>query len=1013
MPEQVSRIVLKLLAKAAEDRYQSAPGLKHDLEQCQQAWSREHDIPLFDLATQDVPDLFLISQKLYGRERELADLLGAFDDTCDGRTALLLVSGYSGIGKTSLIHELYRPIVRQRGYFITGKFDQVVRNIPYGAFAQALRSLVGQLLTESEDRLAQWRARLSAALGANGGVLAEVIPELELILGKQAPPPPLDPTEARNRFGYVFQQFVGALADRDHPLVVFLDDLQWADAATLDLLQALLTGPDIHHLMLIGAYRDNEVDANHLLTWAINRLESSGARVSRVWLGPLALPDLTAFVSDTLHREPAYVGALAGLIRKKTDGNPFFVIQFLKTLEQEGHFAFDQARTGWSFRMDTIATAGITDNVVDLMTRKIRRLSAHAQRALTLAACIGNQFDWDTYVTVSRQPPEDAASGLAEAVEAGLIQKSDDPAAPPTPGAHTRISYAFLHDRVQQAAYGLIPEAQKRPVHLDVGRLLLADLNPDGSDDRIFTVINHLNIGGDLVTDAAERLSLARLNLAAGRKAKLSAAYHAAVDYFDKGLALLDESQWRAEYELMFSLHLELAECQYLGGAFDRAEATFLSLLEHTTTALDRAQVHALRITLYENQSRWTDAVSAARDGLVLFDIVLPVTAGDKEAALDREVGAVQQLLGTRTIASLVNLPDMSDPNSRMVLRILTIVWAPAYISGDQVLARLISATMVRLSLTDGNTEDSAYGYVTHAITIGPIRRNYRAAYEWGELALSINRRFDDVKRRAKIHQQFQAHVNLWSRPFETGIAHARIACQSGIESGDFPYAGYGAGTETWSAWVINRSLGRFVRDFSPTLALLEKLKMTDFWAAQRLMLNWALALQGQTSGPLSLSDAAFDEARYIEQYAAGAVLPDLRLCGQAPSLRAIGAARRRARGRAARQRGGRHWDDVARAHRLLGRVGRRSRVHHSTRTRAGGLLGSPRHGAAHARRAGRFLSREFSLFLAADQRRNETPHARPPARRAVVRGGHRLRAADQQSATGGVGQRALRQGSG
>ena len=317
----------------------------------------------------------------------------------------MLVSGYSGIGKTSLIHELYKPIVRQRGYFITGKFDQVVRNIPYGAFTQALRSLVWQLLTESEDRLAQWRGRLSDALGANGGVLAEVIPEIELILGTQAAPPPLDPTETRNRFGYVFQQFVGALSDREHPLVVFLDDLQWADAATLDLLHALLTAPDIHDLLLIGAYRDNEVDAGHLLTWAINKLESAGARVSRVWLGPLAMPDLTAFVSDTLHREPADVDALAGLIRSKTDGNPFFVIQFLKTLEQEGHFVFDPERTGWSFRMDAIAAAGITDNVVDLMTRKIRRLSAHAQQALTLAACIGNQFDWNTYVTVSRQPP--------------------------------------------------------------------------------------------------------------------------------------------------------------------------------------------------------------------------------------------------------------------------------------------------------------------------------------------------------------------------------------------------------------------------------------------------------------------------------------------------------------------------------------------------------------------------------------------------------------------------------
>ena len=305
----------------------------------------------------------------------------------------MLVSGYSGIGKTSLIHELYKPIVRQRGYFIAGKFDQVVRNIPYGALTQALRSLVWQLLTESEDRLSLWRASLSDALGANGGVLAEVIPEIELIIGKQALPPSLDPTEARNRFGYVFQSFVSALARREHPLVVFLDDMQWVDAATLDLLHGLLTGPGIQHLLLIGAYRDNEVDDSHLLTWAVNRLEASGGRLARLSLGPLALPDLTAFLCDTLHREPRYIEPIAALIQKKTDGNPFFVIQFLKMLEQEGLLIFETEYGGWSFGIDAIAAARTTDNVVDLMTRKIRRLSATGQHVLTMAACVGNQFD--------------------------------------------------------------------------------------------------------------------------------------------------------------------------------------------------------------------------------------------------------------------------------------------------------------------------------------------------------------------------------------------------------------------------------------------------------------------------------------------------------------------------------------------------------------------------------------------------------------------------------------------
>jgi len=867
VPEQVSRLVLKLLAKAAEDRYQSVAGIVRDLETCQREWTTCETISLFDLGSHDLPEQLLIPRKLYGRDREVGELRRAFDETCEGRTTMMLVSGYSGIGKTSLIHELHNPIVRQRGHFVGGKFDQVVRNIPYGALTQALRTLVRQLLTESEGELSRWRAQLSDSLGANGGVLAEVIPEIELILGEQAPPPPLDPTEARNRFGYVFQSFVRAVAQKEHPLVVFLDDLQWVDAGTLDLLHALLTSPDIHHLMLIGAYRDNEVDAGHLLTWAIDRLETSGAHLSRLSLGPLALPELTLFLGDALHGEPAYVEPLARLIRAKTDGNPFFVIQFLKTLEQEGLVDFDDERAGWSFRMHAIADAGMTDNVVELMTRKIRRLSPHAQGVLALAACVGSRFDWGTFLSISRHSPEQAWAGLSECLDAGLLQQASDRSNGSDEGAGERTVYAFLHDRVQQAAYGLIPEADKAPVHLDLGRLLLVDFDATVPDDRIFAILNHLNIGSDLIAGASERLSLARLNLAAGRKAKTSAAYRAACDYLEKGIALVDDLHWRSEYELMFSLFLEAAECQYLAGAFDAAEEYFERLLERAATPLDEAQVHTLRITVYENQSRWADAVASGRTALALFGISFPQHIEDKHAALDREVEATQSALGDRTIASLIDLPEMIDAEGRTAMRILTILWAPAYISGDEILARLISATIVRLSLAHGITGDSAYGFVTHAITIGPLRRDYQAAYQWGVLALNINKRFDDAKLRAKIHQQFQAHVNLWCRPFETCIPHAREACRSGLETGDFVYAGYGAATEAWSALLVNRDLDRFVRDYSPTLALLEKIKMTDFFRAHKIILNWALALQGRTSGRLSLSDATFDEQAFVAAY--------------------------------------------------------------------------------------------------------------------------------------------------
>ena len=857
VPAQVSAIIMRLLAKAAEDRYQSAIGVAADLDACAREWTATRTITAFDLGRHDASDRFLIPQRLYGRDRELSALMTAFDQACEGRPAVLLVSGYSGIGKTSLISELYRPIVKQRGYFLSGKFDQVVRNVPYGALIQAFRGFVWQVLAESEEDLAQWRARLAAALGSNGGVIAEVLPEIEFIVGAQPAPPALGPAEAQNRFRYIFQSFLGAVAREQHPLVVFLDDLQWADAATLDLLHALLTGADIHHVLFIGAYRDNEVDATHLLTWAIDRLETAGARVHRLALGPLALPDVVAFLRDTLHGDPVDLAPLAGLILQKTDGNPFFVIQFLKSLRQEGLFRFDQRRGAWTFALDAIAAAGMTDNVIDLMTRKIRRLSADAQAVLTLAACIGNPFDWRTFLTVSRQIPEASAAGLQETLAAGLLQ----PAGSRYEGSDAdRTSYAFLHDRVQQAAYDLISAEQKQKVHLDVGRLLLAETGPQVPEERLFEIVHHLNLGGALIQTTEERLQSARLNLAAGRKAKTSAAYRAACTYLEEGIGLLPEDLWQDEYELMFALRLEAAECQYLAGEFGRAEYYFESLLGRASTPFDKSQVHSLRIVLYENLSRYADAVASARDGLALFGIVVPERDEEARPVLDEEIAAIERLRAGRPIASLVELHAATDDEIRVVMRIFTLMWAAAYIGGHSVVAGVISAMMVRLSLEHGLTEDSAYGCVTHAITIGPVKRDYAAAYEWGELALQLNDRFGDKKRRAKIHQQYHAHVKLWRRPFATCLPHAREACRSGLESGDFTYAGYGAVSESWPALVISRSLEQYVRDYSPSLGLLERIQMGGFRTALQVTINWALALQGRTAGPLSLSNASFDE---------------------------------------------------------------------------------------------------------------------------------------------------------
>ena len=421
LPVPVSEIIMKLLSKNAELRYQSALGLREDLEACAAQWTANRRISTLLLGQRDVPDQFVISQRLYGRDREVDQLLEEFDRVCAGQASMMLVGGYAGVGKTSLIQEVYKPIVRQRGYFIAGKFDQIARSTPFGALIQAFRGFVQQLLTESEDRLAAWRSHLIEALEVNGSVIAEVIPQIELVLGKQPASPVLAPTEAQNRFRLVFQNFVGAIARKEHPLVIFLDDLQWVDSATLNLLGPLLTSPDVQHLFLIGAYRDNEVDGAHPLVRALGALETEGVRLQQMSLRPLELPDLMSLIRDTLHCELSEAEPLASLVSQKTGGNPFFVIQFLKALWREKLIEFDYEKGHWTFRMDAIAAAGMTDNVVDLMTRKIQRLTPKAQKALTLGACIGNQFDLNTLAIVSRQSPDEAAGDLKEAIQEGLI----------------------------------------------------------------------------------------------------------------------------------------------------------------------------------------------------------------------------------------------------------------------------------------------------------------------------------------------------------------------------------------------------------------------------------------------------------------------------------------------------------------------------------------------------------------------------------------------------------------
>src|SRR6202165_57753 len=508
--EPLSAITMKLLAKNAEERYQTAPGLEADLRRCLAEWQSHGRIDPFPLGAHDSSGRLLIPEKLYGREREIDALLAAFDRVvAQGTPELVLVSGYSGVGKSSVVNELHKALVPPRGLFASGKFDQYKRDIPYATLAQAFQSLVRPLLGQSEAELGRWRDALREALGPSGQLIVNLVPELELVLGPQPPVADLAPQDAKNRFQMVFRRFVGVFARPEHPLVLFLDDLQWLDAATLDLLEHLVTHSEVRHLLLVGAYRDNEVGPSHPLRRSLEAMRAAGAPPSEIVLSPLGLDDVRRLVADALHCDEERALPLAQLVHEKTGGNPFFAIQFFTALADEGLLAFDHAALGWQWDIDRIRAKSYTDNVVDLMTAKLKRLSPPTQDTLKTLACLGNVADIARLTLACGESAEAMDAVLWEAVRAGVVFRLEG-------------SYTFLHDRIQQAAYSLIPEDRRPEAHVRIGRMMLGRMTEDQLDEHLFDVANQFNRGITLVVDRDEKAQVATLSLRAGRRAKAS-----------------------------------------------------------------------------------------------------------------------------------------------------------------------------------------------------------------------------------------------------------------------------------------------------------------------------------------------------------------------------------------------------------------------------------------------------------------------------------------------------------
>ena len=770
----------------------------------------------------------------------------------------MLIAGYSGIGKSALVAEVHKPITKARGYFITGKFEQFQRNIPYTAVVQALTMLVRQLLTESEAQLQQWRRRLLNTLGNNGQVIIEVIPDVELIIGPQPPVLELGLNESQNRFHLVFQNFIRLFCSPQHPLVIFLDDLQWADSASLKLLELMLEDSDTHNLFIIGAYRDNEVDPYHPLTLTLEELGKAGVNMEKITLQPLESSSIRQLLVDTLNSNHNNVEPLAELVIKKTGGNPFFTNEFLKTLYEENFLTFNPDTRHWQWQLEELETINITDNVVDLMVSKLQKLPANTQHNLQLAACIGAEFDLHSLVVIAEQTPQTIFDQLKAALNAELVFSVSD--------LNEQLliqDYKFGHDRIQQAAYNSIDEGEKQTLHLQIGRLLLQQTPPDKLGEKVFAIVDHFNLGlslgnsSSLALELQEKQIISELNLKAGRKAIAATAYQAAIRYLQAGIDLLSADCWKTQYELTLKLYSLAVEANYLAGDFIKKRQLADVVIERAKTPLDKVKVYEIRIQAYAARNEQREAVQTARSVLELFGVSFPATPNPED--IQHNLQETLTNLADKKVEDLSKLPPMNDAETLAVMGLITSVLSSSYIAAPTLLPLLVFK-QVNLSLQFGNTPLSAIAYAYFGLLLCGIVGDVEKGYQFGQLALQLIEQFQAKEHQAKVLVVLHATISIWSKPVRESIKPFQTAYQVGLETGDFEYAGNCSYLTALHSLFSGKNLKRLEPKVSAYSDAVVKIKQTTYSRYNRLYHQAILNLLGQANNPRELKGEAYQE---------------------------------------------------------------------------------------------------------------------------------------------------------
>jgi len=876
IPPVLSQIVLKLMSKNAEDRYQSTFGLKADLQKCLDLLNVTGDVEDFTLGQEDFSDKFQIPQKLYGREKEIESLVAAFDRVSSGPAEMMLVAGFSGIGKSVLVNEIHKPIVEKLGYFISGKFDQFQRNIPYASLIQAFKEMINQLLAGTEEQLEIWRGKLKEALGNNGQVIVSVIPEVEIIIGKQQPVPELGANESLNRFNSVFQKFAQAFASNKHPLVIFLDDLQWADTPSLQLLDQLMTNPDMEYIFMIGSYRDNEVDGAHPLMLTLSDIQNKGVEVKTITLRPLDQENVNRIISETLCCAPARSAELANLCMKKTNGNPFFLNQFLKSLFDRHYLSFDAKLRIWHWEMDKIQKAGMTVNVVELMAAKLNKMSAETIHALKLASCIGGQFDLKMLSVVHEKTPSETAADLWEAMQEGLIIPQNDSykfVAEMEDVAN--VSYKFLHDRVQQAAYFLIEERHKKEVHQKIGHLLLQHGSEAERKTQLFDIVNHLNFS--IETTISRKISdeLAELNLRAGVKARTSVAFEAALNYFTTGMNLLDTNSWDTKYDLTLQFYFCRAEVEFVTGSLAQAKKFLSIALNNANNDFDKAETYARMMDLSMTLGEFPEGIQAGLAALNLMGVDIPAGGKALQAVIAQEFEQIKTNLSDTRVADLFDLPEMTDRRKQISLDLLANLWTLAYISSQQGYLLITPLRSVNISLKYGNSENSAFGYTLYGM-ISRLQENYTLAFELGKLGLKLNEKYNNVDLIAKTNNIFGHSMNPYKKHLKTNVALYRKGYDGASLSGDMIYKCWALHFIILTKFTIGEPLQQLLDEGEPFIKTIQQSNDPNILRLYLGLRQIILYLTGRVDDIDYLDGNGFQEEEAYEYWRKGQFDPSI-----------------------------------------------------------------------------------------------------------------------------------------